>query len=49
MKKTANTATFEEFIPKKSAIKIDDKDKTVEKVEDDESVIETLSKELSAF
>lgn len=49
IKKAVNSIHVEEFVPKKASIKVDDKDKTEEKVEDDEFVIESLSKELLNF
>ncbi|KAL4461677.1 hypothetical protein ABPG72_016686 [Tetrahymena utriculariae] len=49
VKKAANSVHVEEFVPKKASIKVDDKDKTEEKVEDDEIVTENLTKELLNF
>lgn len=49
IKKVCNTIAVEVFVPKKATIKVDEKDKTEEKAEDDETVIQNLSNELLNF
>lgn len=49
IKKVSNSVVVEEFVPKKATIKVDEKDKTEEKAEDDETVIENLSRDLLEF